>query len=107
MRGTRSMRRLFWPSLALVPALGLAMAVSPAVGASTTHVRVPVPVDARAAAAARVALQHLTLGHPPNERRIGHTQRVKGLTMQNSYNWSGYADDNTSANVYSKVSGKW
>ncbi len=99
------MRRLFWPSLALVPALGLAVAVSPAVGASTTPPHVA--VDARAAAAARVALQHLTLGHPPNERVPGHTLRVKGLTMQDSYNWSGYADDNTSANVYSKVSGKW
>jgi Peptidase A4 family len=101
------MRRLFWASFALVPALGLAAAVSPAVGASTTRARVPVPVEVRAAAAARVALKHLTVGPPPNERVPGHTQRVKGLTMQDSYNWSGYADDNTRANVYSKVSGTW
>jgi hypothetical protein len=114
------MRRLFWSSLALVPALGLAMTVSPAVGASTTHpsttharttharaTHARASLDARAAAAARAALKHLSVGYPGNERVPGHTQRVRGLTQQESFNWSGYADDNTKGNTYSKVSGKW
>lgn len=99
------MPRAFWSSLALVPALGLAMAVSPAVAASTTHAAPSAAV--RAAAAARTALKRLHLGHPANERVPGHTQRVDGLTRQDSYNWSGYADDNTKGNTYTKVSGAW
>jgi hypothetical protein len=104
------MRRAFWSSLALVPALGLAMAVSPAAGASTTRTsttHTSTSLDARAAAAARIALTHMTVEHMTNQRVPGHAQRVRGLTQQFSYNWSGYADDNTTGKTYSKVSGKW
>src|SRR5487761_829325 len=104
------MRRAFWSSLALVPALGLAMAVSPAVGASTTRTsttHTSTSLDARAAAAARIALTHMTVEHMTNQRVPGHAQRVRGLTQQFSYNWSGYADDNTTGHTYRKVSGKW
>ena len=100
------MRRAFWSSLALVPALGLAVAVSPAAGAST-HTHAGASLAARAAAAARVALRHMTVEHMTDQRVPGHNQRIKGLTQQFSYNWSGYADDNTTGKTYSKVSGKW
>jgi hypothetical protein len=99
------MRRLFLSSLALVPALGLAIVVSPAAGASTVHARAS--ADARAAAAALAALRHTSIGVPGNKRAPGPATRIGGVTQQNSYNWSGYADDNTAHNTYSKVSGSW
>ncbi len=97
-------RRLFWPSLALISALGLAVAVIPAAGAST---QARPSVDARAASAARAALKHLLVEHPGNQSVPGHTQLVKGLTQQGSFNWSGYADGAPTGTKVSKVSGTW
>src|ERR1700726_3794035 len=104
MRGSIFMRRAFWWSLTLVTALGLAMAVMPAAGAST-HARVS--LDARAAAAARAALKHLLVVHPGNQRVPGHTQQISGLTQHGSFNWAGYADSAPKGKRVSKVSGTW
>jgi hypothetical protein len=41
------------------------------------------------------------------QRAPGHSRRVQGLTQVGSFNWSGYGDNNTAANLYSNVSGKW
>jgi hypothetical protein len=104
------MRRVFWWLLALLCALGLAVAVIPAVGASTPA---RVSPDARAASAARAAsvaravLKHLLVVHPGNQRVPGHTQRVSGLIQQGSFNWSGYADHAPKGKKASKVSGAW
>ncbi|HEY3732678.1 MAG TPA: G1 family glutamic endopeptidase [Streptosporangiaceae bacterium] len=32
---------------------------------------------------------------------------VGGQTQVGSFNWAGYADDNTASNTYSKITGKW
>jgi hypothetical protein len=97
-------RRLVWSSLALVPALGVALAVSPA-SAGTTHA--PASLNARAAAAALAALKRLPLGHMNNQRAPGHTRQIRGLNQAGSFNWAGYVDDNSAKNTYSKVTGRW
>jgi Peptidase A4 family len=98
------MRSQFWSLLVIVPTLGMAVAVSPAASAGTATAS----LSARAAAAARAALKDVSVGHPPNERVPGHTRGVGGApTQQESYNWSGYADDNSKANAYSVVSADW
>jgi hypothetical protein len=101
------MRRLLWSLIAPVPALAMALAVSPAASAST-HASARASLDARAAAAARAALEHLTIGRQPDQRVVGHTHRVSpDLSKVDSFNWSGYADDDSSDNTYSAVAGDW
>jgi hypothetical protein len=104
------MRRVFWWSLTLISALGLAVAVIPAVGAST-HARVSLDARAasvaRATSVARAALKHLLVVHPGNQRVPGHNQQISGLTQQGSFNWSGYADKPPKGSPVSKVSGAW
>jgi hypothetical protein len=99
------MRRLFWSSLALVPALGIALAVSPVAGAGTAGAH---PAGARASAAARAALRYVSVEHPAGQRVPGSLHAIAGAPTQVSYyNWSGYADDNTGGHTYSKVSASW
>ena len=100
------MRRLFWSSLALVPALGIALAVSPVAGAGTGGAHAS--ADARAAAAARAALRYVSVGHPAGQRVPGSAHQIAGAPTQvQYYNWAGYGDTNTSGHTYSKVSGSW
>jgi hypothetical protein len=105
------MRRLFWSSFAFVPALGIALAVSPVAGAGTAGAHsagARASADARAAAAARAALRYVSVGHPAGQRVPGSAHPIAGAPTQVSYyNWSGYADDNTGGHTYSKVSGSW
>jgi hypothetical protein len=63
---------------------------------------------AAAAKAARLALRDVT-ANPPATNQGGHRRRTGSgrLTTAESTNWSGYADDNTSGNAYSRVTAKW
>jgi hypothetical protein len=92
--------------MAFVPVLGLLIGSGSAAGASTTGTQAS--PAARAAAAARTALKQLAIGqHAADHRVSGHVLRTKGLTQVESTNWSGYADDNSAGNTYSKVTGGW
>lgn len=63
---------------------------------------------AATARAARAALRYVTANPPVTDQVVpGTRRRVGGLTQVSYYNWSGYADDNSGGNTYSKVSGKW
>jgi hypothetical protein len=105
--GEITLRRRLFSALMLVPLLGLVM-MSTGSNASASPATHTASRQARALAAARAALSHLKIGKPVNQRVPGqHLVRTKGLTQFDSFNWSGYADDNTSANTYSKVTGKW
>ncbi|HEY1920298.1 MAG TPA: G1 family glutamic endopeptidase [Streptosporangiaceae bacterium] len=99
------MRRLLWSLLAVPPAAGLAFAfLSPASAPSASSAPVHATLDARAAAAAQAQLRHLVFSHPANQRVPGH---APDLTQQQSFDWAGYVDDNTSGNTYKKVTGRW
>jgi hypothetical protein len=55
----------------------------------------------------RAALEHLLAGwHGTNHALGGHAVGV-GLKTAKSLNWSGYFDDNSAGNTYSKVSAAW
>ena len=55
----------------------------------------------------RATIEHLLAGwHGTNHALGGHAVRV-GLKTAKSLNWSGYFDDNSKGNTYSKVSAKW
>ncbi len=102
-------RRLPWlmsrSLLVCGPVLGLLIAVAPAAGASPAA---PASPHARAAAAARAALRHLSIGEHATDHAVrGHAVATKGLTQVDSTNWSGYADDNSTGNTYSTVTGNW
>jgi Peptidase A4 family len=87
---------------AFAPVLGLVVAFGPAAGASTAH------PPASAIAAARAAIRHLSVGqHTTDHAVFGHVLGIKGLNQVQSTNWSGYADDSSAGNTYSKVTGKW
>jgi hypothetical protein len=87
--------------VACIPALGLALAVGPAAGASTASAS----PSASAVAAARNAIEHLEIGqHGVDQRVLGHSTRIKGLTKVESTNWSGYADTGSG---FTTVSAKW
>jgi hypothetical protein len=83
------------------------MMASPGAGASTAVHHAS--ANARALAAARAYLAHLKIGRPlPNQPAPGpRSPRIGKLSQFSSFNWSGYADDNTSGNTYSSVTGKW
>ncbi len=102
--------RLLTISLAAcVPAIGLFMAALPVANASpaTSH-----PV-AHSATKAQIAialkfLRHLSIGQHPTNHSVGrHVSSIKGLTQDQSTNWSGYADDNTAGNTYTSLSANW
>jgi len=65
--------------------------------------------SAQALAAARTEIRSLEIGQPARNVRVtsaGQDPSVKGSAVSSS-NWSGYADDDTSGNAYSEVSGTW
>jgi hypothetical protein len=82
--------------LACVPALSLVMLA----GAGTASAA-RAPVSTRTDV--RTTLEHLLANWH------GTNQGVPGASLKQvkSRNWSGYADDNTKGNKYSKVTGKW
>jgi Peptidase A4 family len=100
----RCFPRLLAGSLvACLPALGLALASGPAAEASTAST-----ASARAATAARTAIERLAIGQHGTDHRIsGHALKIKGQSQVESSNWSGYADDNSTGDTYSSVSGSW
>jgi hypothetical protein len=81
------------------------MAIGQPAGASTA----PASHSYAAARAAAIAtLKHLMVGQHATNHRVGVPNvRTPALTQAQSTNWSGYADDNTSGNTYSKITGKW
>jgi hypothetical protein len=88
----RSHRLLGTALVACVPVLGMVLASGPAASASPAHVAGATP-SARAVAAARSFIEHLKIGqHTADQRVAGHATEVKGLTQEESTNWSGYAD---------------
>ena len=61
-----------------------------------------------AARAARAALRDMTANPPATDQVVpGSRHHADGLTKIKYINWSGYADDNSKGNSYSKVSGSW
>ncbi|HEY1918978.1 MAG TPA: G1 family glutamic endopeptidase [Streptosporangiaceae bacterium] len=126
-------RKFFGSLVASVPVLGLCVALGPAAGAattgattsstsstthsSTTHSSATTGAHAShetaAMAAARTAVQHLKIGqhatahHATAHHVYSHMVRIHGQNQVETYNWSGYADDNSSGNTYSEVSGYW
>jgi hypothetical protein len=63
---------------------------------------------AAAARAARTALRGITANLPATAQHLPGTRHGgRGLTSVETTNWSGYADDNSKGNAYSKVSGDW
>jgi Peptidase A4 family len=87
-----------------VTAAASVVAITASAAGAGTH-----PGTAAAAArAARAALQGMTANLPVTSQVVpGTRQRAAGLTKIEYYNWSGYADDNSKKNTYSKVSGDW
>lgn len=82
-------RRISGLGLALGAAVGLAVALAPAAASAA-----PLPAD---------GVQPGGLGHfVPGSLHVG-----PGLTQRKSNNWSGYADEHTKGNTYTKVSGTW
>ncbi len=81
-------------------AVGLAAGASPAVAASGHGQSA---ASTKAAQARRFAIKALE-GH----QLVRHARGVKGApTQKASYNWSGYADDNSGGNTYTAVKGTW
>lgn len=99
------LRRLLWPMLAFLPALGLVVASGPTAGAGVVAREGRASSSASAAAAARAVLSHMRVGQThPGEPVPG---RAPLTGAAESYNWSGYADTNSSGATYTQVAGKW
>ena len=88
---------LFYPLIALLPALAVLTGFSSAAGAST-------PSTQAAIAIARATIKQLDIGQHASDQRVGSTARLKGLTQVQSSNWSGYADTGSG---FSKVAASW
>jgi Peptidase A4 family len=94
---------VLYPLMALLPALGLVLGLGSAAGASA--VGAPASQAPGAAAAARAAIRQLTIGqHPTDQRVSAPAQRIRGLSMADSTNWTGYAD---TGSAFSQVAGSW
>jgi hypothetical protein len=80
-----------------------------ALSAASAAAASPHPGSAAAAArAARAVLGDMTANPPVTDQAVpGTRHRANGVTKVKYFNWSGYADDNSSGNTYSKVSGGW
>jgi hypothetical protein len=91
-------------SAALLACVPVAASMAMLAGAGTASAtRAP----ATPRAEVRAALEHLLAGlHGTNHALGGHAVGV-GLKTAKSLNWSGYFDDNSKGNTYSKVSAKW
>ncbi len=90
-------RFLFYPLMALLPALAVLTGFSSAASAST-------PQAASATAIARAAIKHLAIGQHASDQQVPGTHHLRGLTQVQSGNWSGYADTGSG---FSKVTGSW
>src|SRR5215470_12480126 len=100
----RRLRRLaFSPLVACLPVLGLFLVFSPSAVASTASTS----AHASAIAAAIAALKQLKVGDHATNHAVGHGVKVNGLTLVQSLNWAGYADDNTAGNSFSTVTANW
>jgi hypothetical protein len=117
-------RKLSGSLIACAAALSLGVAYGPAASASTTghastdqgstghasHAAHPPRVvhSAQAIARARAAIEHLKIGeHGTAHHAYLHAERITGQNQVSTYNWSGYADDNSQGNSYTQVSGYW
>ena len=66
------------------------------------------PSTTAAAKAARAVLRDMTANLPVTDQVVpGTRHHVRALTKVDYYNWSGYADDTSRGNTYTKVSGRW
>jgi hypothetical protein len=93
---------------ATLAAAAMAAASVVAVTASAAGAGTHPSTAAAAAKAARAALQGMTANLPATGQVVpGTRHHAAGLTKVEYYNWSGYADDNSKSNTYSKVSGVW
>lgn len=68
--------------------------------------------SAKQAAAARAFAERIFIGgtHSGKPVRLAHGTvhtDLSGLTQYDSYNWAGYADDNSSGTTYTKAAGTW
>jgi hypothetical protein len=91
-----------------VATAAIAAASLVAVSASSAASAGTHPGPAAAARAARAVLRGMTANLPVTHQVVpGTTRHASGLTKVAYYNWSGYADDNSSGNTYTKVSGIW
>jgi hypothetical protein len=103
---SRRPRLLIFTLAACAPAIGMVIAAVPAASAATTGHH----VSARAEAMihARDFIRHLKIGQHGTDQSVhGYARGINGLTQYDSTNWSGYADDNTAGNTYSKVTATW
>jgi Peptidase A4 family len=124
----RPLRKLSGSLVAGAAALSLGLALGPAAGASTVPANSGpahtgsattgsagtgstgsrAPVNAHALAAAKAAIKNLKIGeHATAQRAYSGALQVTGQNQVSTYNWSGYADDNSEGNSYSEVSGYW
>src|ERR1700761_202116 len=98
----RPRRFLVYCLAAVIPAAGLLTTTAVSAGAS---VAAKPSASAEAAGLARSALQKLAIGPHPTDPKTGPVSPPKkGLTDDNSTNWSGYADTGSS---FSKISSTW
>jgi len=96
----RLRRLLLYPLAAALPALGLLIGLGGAAGASTAHA-----APAAATAIAKTAIKDLDIGqHGTVHRADGSSKKIDGQSVEETYNWSGYADTGSG---YSEVSGSW
>jgi hypothetical protein len=102
-RRERQVNRLTTTLAAAATVAASIVAISASTAGAGTH-----PGTAAAAKAARAALQGMTANLPVTHQVVpGTRHQADGLTQVEYYNWSGYADDNSKSNTYSKVSGDW
>jgi Peptidase A4 family len=95
---------LLYPTMALLPALGLILGLGSAGGASTTAASQSL-AQAAAARAAISTLKLLKIGHhSPNLRVPTAPREINGVSQVESTNWSGYADTGSG---FSRVAGSW
>jgi Peptidase A4 family len=97
-------RLALYPLAAGLPVLSLLLAFSPPASAGPAG---HVSAHSRALAAAIAELKQLKVGQHATDHAVGHAVKIRGLTQVQSTNWSGYADDNTAGNTYSKVTASW
>jgi hypothetical protein len=92
----------------LVAATAAAASIA-ALGATSAATASTRPGNAAvAAAAARAALRYVTANPPATNQPVPGTRAsVQGPTRLLSGNWSGYANDDSKGNAYSKVSAGW
>ena len=93
-------RLLLYPLAAVLPSLGLVIGLGAAAGASTAHA-----APAAATAIAKAAIKDLRVGQHGTAHRAGRVaKKIDGQSVEETYNWSGYADTGSG---YNEVSGSW